>query len=76
MATVVLKIPDIFCEHCEYTVKRALTPVPGVQSVLVDIPAKQVIVAYDEALVDLDRIKAILRAEDYPVASVSAEPGP
>ena len=72
MARSVLNVPDISCEHCEKTITEALTPVEGVRSVQVDIPAKQVRVEYDESTVDVDRMKAILQEEEYPVASVVA----
>lgn len=71
MTTKTLSVPDISCEHCERTVKRALEPVEGVQSVAVDIPGKQVRVTFDETRVGVDRMKEILQEEDYPVASVS-----
>ena len=71
MATTVLKVPDISCEHCERTITGALSPVEGVQSVRVDIPAKQVHVAFDDQQVGVDRMKAILQEEDYPVESVA-----
>ena len=70
MATSILTVPDISCEHCERAIKEALTPVDGVRSVRVDIPAKQVQVAYDESRVDVGKMKEILQEEDYPVASV------
>lgn len=73
MATAILKVPDISCEHCEHVVTQALAPLAGVHGVSVDIPAKQVCVTYDEALIDVERMKEVLRTEDYPVAS--AEPG-
>lgn len=72
MAITILNVPDISCEHCEHTITTALTPVDGVRSVSVDIPTKQVRVQYDEAAIDVDRMKEILEEEDYPVAS--AEP--
>ena len=71
MATTVLNVPDISCEHCERAIKGALTPVAGVQHVTVDIPAKQVRVEYDQRQVSLDRLQEILQEEDYPVASIS-----
>jgi len=71
MATSVLNVPDISCEHCERTITTALTPVAGVRSVSVDIPGKQVRVDYDEAQVKVDRLTEILVEEDYPVASVA-----
>jgi copper chaperone len=71
MATTVLNVPDISCEHCEHTITGALTPVEGIRSVNVDIPAKQVRVDYDEASVNVDRMKEILQEEEYPVESVA-----
>jgi copper chaperone len=69
MATVTLNVPDISCEHCQRTIIEALSPVHGVRSVTVDIQTKQVRVDYDESHIDVERLKAILQEEDYPVAS-------
>ena len=71
MKTVVLNVPDISCEHCERTITGALTLIEGVQSVNVDIPTKQVRVAYEEGTVDVDRMTEVLEDEDYPVESVT-----
>ena len=71
MAQTTLSVPDISCEHCERTITEALTPLDGVRAVKVDIPAKQVNVDYDESAVDVDKFKAVLQEEDYPVASAS-----
>jgi copper chaperone len=70
MATTVLNVPDISCEHCERTITNALTPVDGVRTVKVDIPTKQVRVEYDESVVDVNTMQEVLKEEDYPVASV------
>jgi copper chaperone len=69
MATVVLTVPDLSCEHCERTVKSALAPLPGVERVAVDLAAKEVRVVYDDRRVTVERLKDVLSAEDYPVAS-------
>ena len=71
MATTILNVPDISCEHCERTITNALTPVAGIRTVNVDIAEKQVRVDYDEARVNIDRMKDILQEEEYPVESVS-----
>jgi copper chaperone len=71
MANVVLNVPDISCEHCERAITGALSPVDGVKSVSVDIPARQVKVDYDASQVDLEKMKDILKEEDYPVESVA-----
>ena len=68
MATVVLSVPDISCEHCERTIREALASVQGIQHLEVNIPAKQVRVTYDEAQVAAERVKEILQREGYPVA--------
>lgn len=70
MATTVLNVPDISCQHCERAITGALTPVEGVHSVQVDIPARQVIVVYDDAQVNVDTMKELLKEEDYPVESI------
>ena len=70
MTTKVLSVPDISCEHCERAIKGALEPLPGVQLVNVDIPAKKVRVQFDESKVDVERIKAAVEDEEYPVAAV------
>jgi len=72
MASTVLNVPDISCEHCEGTITSALQPVEGVTSVNVDIPAKQVRVDYDPNQVSVERMKEILQEEDYPVESAVA----
>ena len=68
MATTVLTVPDISCEHCEKTIVGALSPVTGISSVTVDIPTKQVKVEYDANQVSVDQMKDVLKEEDYPVA--------
>jgi copper chaperone len=71
MASTTLNVPDISCEHCERTIISALRPVVGVTDVTVDIPAKQVRLTYDPAVLEVDRVEAMLAEEDYPVASRS-----
>jgi copper chaperone len=70
MTSTTLNVPDISCEHCERTITGALSPVEGVRSVNVDIPARQVRVDYDETIVGVEKMKEILQEEDYPVESV------
>ena len=72
MASTVLNVPDISCEHCQRTITNALSPVDGVRSVNVDIPTKQVKVDYDESVVNVNHFKEILQEEDYPVESVAS----
>jgi len=71
MASTVLNVPDISCEHCERTITNALTPISGVRTVNVDIPGKQVHIDYDDSRVSVDQMKDVLQEEDYPVESVA-----
>lgn len=70
MTKATLVVPDISCEHCEHAITEALTPVAGIQTVRVDIPAHRVELAYDESSVTIDDVKKILAEEDYPVEAV------
>lgn len=69
MATAILNVPDISCGHCEKAITNALRPLPGVERVMVEIPAKRVHVEYDERRMDVERMKQVLADADYPVAS-------
>ena len=72
MATAILNVPDISCEHCERTITEALAPLEGVRDVGVDIPRRQVRVEYDDALVTVQRLEEVLAEEEYPVESVAS----
>ena len=71
MNSVTFNVPDISCEHCERTISNTLQPVDGVRTVIVDIPARQVRVEYDEKQVSVDKMRDLLQEEDYPVESVA-----
>ena len=71
MAITVLNVPDMPCEHCKRTITNALTPVSGARTLKVDIPGKQVHIDFDESKISVDRMKDVLREEDYLVESVA-----
>ena len=71
MASTILDVPDISCEHCERTITNTFTPITGVRQVKVDIPNKQVRVDFDDSKVSVDEVKDLLQEEDYPVESVA-----
>ena len=72
MASTILNVPDISCEHCEKTITQALSPLEGVRNVGVDIPSRQVRVDYDDTLVSVQRFQEVLAEEEYPVESVAS----
>lgn len=71
MTRVIFDVPDISCEHCQQTITRVLSGRPGVQSVRVDIPTKQVTLEVDDGRVNLEQLQQALADEDYPVARVT-----
>lgn len=71
LARTQLLAPDMSCDHCVRTITNTLTPLAGVVEVSVDLPTKQVTVAYDPARVSVADLSQALAAEDYPVAESS-----
>ena len=58
--------PDISCGGCANAIKRSLGSVPGVQTVEVDIPGKNVTVEYDTAQLNDNDLRARLEKAGYP----------
>ena len=69
MTTTKLIVPDMSCGHCELTIRETLSPLAGIEQVTVDLPSKSVIVNYDPAQIDIDRMSQALAEESYPVSA-------
>ena len=69
MESITLVAPDISCEHCQRAIESALSEMPGVAKVVVDISAKSVAVTYDSAETSRNAIAQRLNDEGYPVAA-------
>ena len=63
--------PDITCEGCAGTIKKALGAIPGVSSVSVDMATKVVTIDHSER-VPREAIDAALKGVGYPAADNSA----
>ena len=50
MATTVLSVPEIHCDHCRVAIEGALAPLDGVEGIEVDVPAATVRVDHDDDL--------------------------
>jgi copper chaperone len=72
MNTRILNAPDISCDHCERTIRKALASIPGVGQVKVDIPKREIRLDVDQNLVKWADIESILAREGYPVAPDAA----
>ena len=52
--TQTYSVPGISCDHCKQAIEQSVTPVPGVESVVVDVAERTVRVAGgdDDAVVE------------------------
>jgi len=66
--TTTVTAPDIECDGCANAITRALSRVPGVTTVQVDIPAKTVTVQHDLAQAPLAAVTAALDKAGFPVS--------
>lgn len=64
MPSITLTAPDIGCEHCAHTIKKALAAV-AVSNVQVDVPTKKVTFDYPNEQV-LAQAKTAMSEAGYP----------
>ncbi len=67
MERVTLVAPDISCDHCIASIKKAVGALEGVGEVEGDPETKRVVVDFDPARTQLARIEAAMEEEGYPV---------
>ena len=68
MEKVVLNVLGMSCSHCENAVKKAVTALPGVAEVHVDLAAKQVTVQYQAGTSTVDDFKSAIEDQGYDIA--------
>ncbi|MFX3658409.1 MAG: mercury resistance system periplasmic binding protein MerP [bacterium] len=64
--TVTLSVPGMTCAACPITVKRALSRVDGVESVVVDFGHKQATVVFDDARTTVQALTQATANAGYP----------
>lgn len=67
MTEVQLQVPEVHCGHCKSSIEGAVAAIAGVDRVDVSVPDATVDVAFDEASVPLDMIKATIEEQGYAV---------
>ncbi len=67
MATTILKIQGMTCNHCVMRVTKALKGTAGVQDAQIDLQKGQAVVTYDEATVSLDKLSFAVVEAGYKV---------
>jgi len=69
MQTTTFSAPDIVCGGCASSIQRALSGIPGVQNVQVDIEAKTVTVTHDPGQVPRESLADALDDAGFSVAA-------
>jgi len=64
---VTLTAPDISCDHCIATIRKALSRLAGVQFLGGNPQTKQVTIRYDPSVVELTAIEKAMEEEGYPL---------
>jgi len=67
MQEVALMAPDISCDHCIMSIRKAVSRLAGVEFLGADAARKQVSLRFDESRVRLDEIEQAMEDEGYPV---------
>ena len=67
MTTETITVPEIHCGHCKSAIEGALGPLDGVERTEVDIDARTVTVAYDNAIVTRDALVGAIVEQGYDV---------
>lgn len=67
MATTILKVEGMSCQHCVKAVTCAVGEVDGVSNVSVDLEAKTVTVDHDPDKAPIDKIKFEIEDQGYDV---------
>lgn len=67
MEQATLEAPDISCDHCIQSIRKAVEKLPGVTFVSGDPEAKRVVVQYDPQQTPIDGVEAAMEEEGYPV---------
>jgi copper chaperone len=67
MENVTINIEGMSCEHCVKAVTDAVTALPSVEDVAVDLDAGTAALAYDPNKVKLEAIKEAIEDQGYDV---------
>jgi copper chaperone len=67
VTTETISVPEIHCGHCKASIEGALNPMPAVEQAVVDVDARTVTVAYDEAVVDRGELVRAIEDLGYEV---------
>jgi copper chaperone len=69
MSKTILTVEGMSCEHCVKAVTGAVSALPGIESVAVDLDAGLVTVVHDPDQSPLDKIKFEIEEQGYDVVA-------
>ena len=69
MEKTILNVDGMSCEHCVKAITKAVSALPGIHSVDVNLEAKTVTVAHDTAQTPPDKIRFEIEEQGYEVIS-------
>jgi copper chaperone len=69
MTTTVINVEGMSCQHCIDAITGAVSPLPGVSAVAVDLEAKTVRVEHDQAQSPVEQIKEEIEDQGFDVIS-------
>ena len=67
MRELTLTAPDIACDHCIASIRKAMSKLAGVEFVSGDPTRRQISVRFDESRAKLEDIEQAMEDEGYPV---------
>lgn len=67
-----LAVPDISCSHCAQSISAAVSPLPGVHSVSVDVPTRTVRLQPADGF-SIDQVRAAIDEAGYSVTAVNEQ---
>lgn len=67
MVKSILNVNGMSCEHCVKAITRAVSALPGVSSVYVNLKEKTVTIEHDPALSSLYNIKLEIEDQGYDI---------
>lgn len=70
--TVTLSVPDMNCAACPITVKKALSKVPGVSKIDVNLDRREARVTFDDAKANVEALTRATQDAGYPSTVVGA----
>jgi copper chaperone len=71
METELLKVTGMTCGGCLTNITHALKAVPGVDEVMVSLPAGEVMVQYDERMATSEQLQMAVKDAGYGVDSTT-----